>query len=100
MKVIRDRPESIGEFAELGVHLSSLVSTIDILPAIIEYNVGVTQIPQAQSDDLLRGGIEKIFRNIAAKSVPVVLLPGSPRSATCLKESGRTSYPSHRRRHG
>ena len=74
MEVIRDRFQSIGEFAELGVELAVLVSSVDVLPAIVKHNIVVAQISQTQPDNLLRGGVEEIFRNIAAESIPVVLL--------------------------
>jgi hypothetical protein len=71
-----------------------LVSPVDILPAIVEYNIIVAQIPQPQTKDLLRSGVKKIFRDIAAESVPVVLLSLEPHPASFARLlKGQRTHP-------
>jgi hypothetical protein len=76
------------------VELPFLVSSIDILPAIVEYNIVVSQISQTQPENLLRGSVEKIFRNIATESVPVVLFAQRLQSVGCPKIlKGHRTHP-------
>jgi hypothetical protein len=45
--------QAIGEFAELGLKFAVLVATIDILPAVIQHNVIVSQISKTKTQDLI-----------------------------------------------
>jgi hypothetical protein len=39
MKVIRYGLQTIGKFAELRLKLAVFISTFDVLPAVVEYNM-------------------------------------------------------------
>lgn len=44
VQMIRDRLQSIGKLAELGLELAVLVTATDILPAIVQYNMVVSKV--------------------------------------------------------
>ena len=73
MKFIRDILQPVGKFADLRLQLSTFVSSIHILPAVIQHDMVITEISQTQSNNLVRGSQEKLLGNVATKCIPVVL---------------------------
>lgn len=73
VEIIGNRFQASWELAELRLELAIAVSTVDILPAVIEHDIVVSQVTQTQAQDLRRGTKEKVFGNVATESIPVVL---------------------------
>ena len=89
--MIGNRLQAVREFAGLGLKFAVLVTTLDILPAVVEYNVIVSKISETQTQNLIRSGVEQVFRDITTEGVPVVLVVVN----NAIVNLWSPSYPAH-----
>lgn len=94
--MVRYGPEAIGKLARVWLESAILVPAVDVLPAVVQYDIVIAQVPQPQIDHPLRRGQEQVLGHIATKCIPVVLV----RSASAFrKECGSRKKSKRRRTH-
>jgi hypothetical protein len=83
MQMIRDGVQAVGEFIKRRLKFSILIPTLRVLPTVVQHDVVVAQVSQAQAQDLCGGCEEQVLGNVASESVPVILFSSVVRQRKC-----------------